>query len=426
MPTEPLFLRLDSSSIADRIRSARQTICYAGPGIHLPPAQAIAEVAKRHDPPVITVCLDFCENALRLGFGNLDAVRALTDSGIVVNSAPGLRAALLIVDGNGFMFTPNALYLEADTSTDSAPNAMRLGRDQVSEVLARFSPAAKAIAKAMAATPAERDRIESLPIEVDTEPVTQAVIETVADRLDEAPPVAFDVARQVRVYYAYLQYVELKLIGAAIHRHRLAMPPALLELGQGDDLEGRWRTTVDLIQRDSDLSSKKLEDELRRIRDDFTRSLGKDHGRVLLKSQKERFARRIESLKTKLESHQAKVSEKLQETLGTSRKQIVEHYVPLVIRDPPDALLGQISRPAPTEDDARRWIDYELSLVFPDAESLISKMELIVRYKDVTIETLRAPDFAKAIQAAFPGVDWDRAHREFVAASEAGGKARPT
>lgn len=419
---ETLFVRLDTTKLAELIRHAKESICYAGPGIHLPPAQAIAEAARRHDPPVVTVCLDFCENSLRLGFGDLEAVRVLSDAGIVVNSAPGLRAALLIVDGNGFMFTPNALYLESDTTSDGAPNAMRLGRDQVSEVLARFSPAAKAIAKAMAATPTERQRIENLPVEVNTEPVTQSVIKKVADRLDEAPPVAFDVARQVRVYYAYLQYVELKLVGAAIHRHRLAMPPALLALGQGDDLEGRWRTTFDLIQRDSELSSKKLEGELRLIRDNFTRSLGKDHGRVLLKSQKERFALRIKSLKAKLEAHQKKVVAKLQETLDTSREQIVEHYVPLATRTPPDALLGQISRTDPTADDVRRWIDSELDLVFPDAKSLISKMELNVRYKDVTIETLRAPDFGTAIKLAFPGVDWERAHREFLAASEAGSK----
>jgi hypothetical protein len=35
-------------------------------------------------------------------------------------------------------------------------------------------------------------------------------------RLEEAPPVSFDVARQVRVFNAYLHYVELNLSGAPI------------------------------------------------------------------------------------------------------------------------------------------------------------------------------------------------------------------
>jgi hypothetical protein len=49
--------------------------------------------------------------------------------------------------------------------------------------------------------------------------------------LKEAPPVRFDLARQVRVFEPYLQYVELSLTGAAIQRHRLAIPPSIQKLG---------------------------------------------------------------------------------------------------------------------------------------------------------------------------------------------------
>jgi hypothetical protein len=44
------------------------------------------------------------------------------------------------------------------------------------------------------------------------------------DALEEAPPMPFDITRQARVFNAYLQYIELKLSGAAIQRHRLANP----------------------------------------------------------------------------------------------------------------------------------------------------------------------------------------------------------
>jgi len=55
------------------------------------------------------------------------------------------------------------------------------------------------------------------------------VFAAVERRLEEAPPVRFDVARQVRVFNAYLQYVELKLTGAAIQRHRLSIPSSTPE-----------------------------------------------------------------------------------------------------------------------------------------------------------------------------------------------------
>ncbi len=52
----------------------------------------------------------------------------------------------------------------------------------------------------------------------------------------EVPPVEFDIARQVRVFNAYLQYVEMKLSGAAIQRRRFAIPQSIQKLGGSKDL----------------------------------------------------------------------------------------------------------------------------------------------------------------------------------------------
>ena len=116
------------------------------PGVQKEPAEAIAALARRIGPELITVCIDFDERVMRMGFGELSAVKILREAGIVVGSTPGLRTGLIIVDGEGYIFTPTALYLEADQRKTGAPNALRLSRDQVTEALARLSPAAKVIA----------------------------------------------------------------------------------------------------------------------------------------------------------------------------------------------------------------------------------------------------------------------------------------
>lgn len=81
-------------------------------------------------------------------------------------------------------------------------------------------------------------------------------------------------------------------------------------------------------------------------------------------------------------------------------------------------MLGQLSRGTPTEEDARRWLESELSRVFPEAEEIIQKMQLDVRYKDVTFETLNQENFLELVQEAFPMVDWDKTYQEFRAAGE--------
>jgi hypothetical protein len=60
----------------------------------------------------------------------------------------------------------------------------------------------------------------------------------------------------------------------------------------------------------------------------------------------------------------------------------------------------------------------QLDTVFPNADDLIQKMELVRTYKDVTFETLNRQDFLPLIRKAFPTVNWEKAYKEFRAAGE--------
>jgi hypothetical protein len=72
--------------------------------------------------------------------------------------------------------------------------------------------------------------------------------------------------------------------------------------------------------------------------------------------------------------------------------------------------------------DVCRWLDTMLAREFPSAEELIQKMQLVVRYKDVTFETLNHRHFLESVKGAFPDVDWDKAYEEFKAAGEVAAK----
>lgn len=418
MNIDALFCSLSPLRIAELIRSAQRAVCYAAPGIQLDLAQAMVEAAGRLGKEMLTVSLDFDDRVMRMGYGDIGAVTLLLDAGILVNSSPGLRTALVVVDNEGYIFTPTALYLEAEPSDGAASNAMSMSGEQVAQALARLSPAAKAIAVAQAKTPEAKQQIEALTVDVVSAPITVAKLAEVKISLKEVPPVRFDLARQVRVFEPYLQYVELSLSGAAIQRHRMAIPLSIQKLGGSKDLENRLRTTFELIEKGSKLSSKPLEDALNEIRKNFTPSLGKDHGRVVLKAAKPHLVERLTEFRTKLEAHQKAVEADLQKHLDTSREQIVAYYQARVIEAKLDALLGQSLNGEISEVAAKKWLNGELDKVFPSAETLIQEMKLDERYKDVTFETLNRKDFLESVKDAFPNVDWDKAYSEFKAAGQ--------
>ena len=413
---KPIFTSLSSRSMAHRIRACQKRVCYAAPGIQDEPAAALVELKTRHHPINISVSLDFDERTLRMGYGSLSAVESLRDAGIEPTHSPGFRSAILIVDDEGWVFTPTALYLEAEPQSDETPNGVSLTAGQVREILIRLSPAAREEAIATATTPEEAARLESIPLEVGDRPLDDDHFAKVKEAIETAPPVKFDVARQVRVFEPYLQYVELSLTGAAVDRHRVQIPKSLQNLGSSKDLEGRLKTTFDLVEKGGAMSSKGLEDELNQIRRDLTPSLGKDHGRVVLKAAKSHLLKRLGELRLKLEAYQGKVEQELQKKLDESRVQVIEYYLPLARANRPDALIGRLLWVE--DEDIRHWIQEELGSVFPNARDLIQKMTLEERFKDVTFETLNRPDFLESVKTAFPRIDWEKTYNDFKAAGE--------
>ncbi len=422
MCSDSFFCHMSSKRIAQLIQRSRSPICYSAPGVQPVVAKAMEKAAKTIGPDLITVWIDFDERVMRMGYGDINAVETLKNAGIIVRHAAGLRSAFIIADGQGYAFTPTPLYLEAEPGKDIR-NALRLTQDQIIEALSRLAPGARDIAVAMAQDEAEKLKILSLPEESDFSPVDAQMFDQVDQGLKEAPPAKFDVARQVRVFEPYLQYVELSLTGAAIQRQRVAIPPQIQKLGGTRDLEGRLKTTFELIEKRGKLSSKPLEDELNQIRKDLTPSLGKGYGRAVLKGAKEHLQKRLEQLEDKLSNHQDMIQKELQKEIDQSKRQVVDYYIKRALDTPPDVLIGQSLSGRPTKEDAACWLKSELDKVFPVAESLIRKMSLQVSYKDVTYETLNQENFLEAVKSAFPRIDWDRTYNEYKAAKETGGEA---
>jgi hypothetical protein len=417
MNKDQFFCHLNSAEIANLIMTAQKSVVYAAPSIQLKSATAMVNISEQLGVEMLTVTLDIDEWVLRMGYGKLEAIQKLQDANIVISHSPQIRGGLLIVDDQGFSFTPTALYLEAENNNPDAYNAIRLTSEQVKEALARLSPVAKCIAIAQAKTQEEKQKLKEISVDIPSKPLEQSRLEEVSKSIKEVPPVEFDIARQVRVYSSYLQYVEISLTGAAIQRHKLVIPKELQMFGVNNkEIENRLRTTFDLLDKSSSLSSKTLEDELNKIRDDFAPSLGKNHGRVLLQSSKKLFKERIAEFETKLKQHIDDVKKSLETELDNSKSVIAEYYLPFVKNAKPDSLSASFMG-EPTDDKIKEWIKGEfLDSAFPKLDKLT--MKLNVSYKDVTFETLNQNDFLEAVKKAFPYENWDKTYQEFQAAAQ--------
>ena len=407
--TDELYCHLSSRDLAELIQGAEHQVCFVAPGIQMEPASAMAAVAKRIGSDRLAVVLDFGEHVFRMGWGKLEAVEELRKAGIRIGDALGLRSGLVIVDLEGYSYTPTAELLESESR--SGLNALRLSPGQVRHLVGRLVSVSSDDA-------GNEVRVVDLPGE--TREVVEEQFKEVKLRLEEAPPVKFDVARQVNVFSPYLQFVELSLRGARVDRKRYAIPRTLTEVGRFRDLDGRMKTTFDLIAEESrnTVSAHEIEAQLECIRDEYTRALPREigKGRVFLKARKAEMKARIRDLGKDLDMHQNRLEGVPAGILDDSRWRVIQYYERLVSRSPPHGLRLQCGD-ALRSADVQLWIGGCLSN-FPSVDSVVQKMKLHVDYKDVTYETLTNEGFVDWVAGAFPDVDGDRPFHEVKAAKE--------
>ena len=221
MKNLPLLSALSDARIAKIVMNATRRVVYAAPGIQKQPADALIAVSRKETPPYLTVSLDFDERTLRMGYGSLEAVKKLREAGISITDSPGFRSGILIVDGSGWVFTPIAWYLEEEPQSDETPNAIELSPAQVEEFAIRLCPATREEAIQSQKDPKLAQEIADLPHEFGINEISMEDFAKVEKAIQIAPPVKFDVVRQVRVFEPYLQYGEMKLTGAAIQKHKV-------------------------------------------------------------------------------------------------------------------------------------------------------------------------------------------------------------
>jgi len=355
--SENVFTLMSSDKMAHLISTASERVVVAVPAIREKVATALVEASLRLGMGHVAIVVDCDDEVFRLGYGDFAAVQMLREHGVEIRQCSGLRVGVLICDARAWVFTPTALYVQPEVHSDETPNAVQLTGSDVDRLLVSIIPAepddtsvpeaadAPEMGNGLVSDEAEPHEGSNADVvgtpEIGNAYVSDAVIAKTGESLEVAPPIAFDIARQVRVFQPYIQYLEISLKGCSIQRKRVTIPKSIQKL-QAKDIEDRLQTTFELIEKSSSVSSRKLEDELNQVRDDFTRSLGKPWGRVILKTARSIFDERIKALRERLAQHKEQVQAELEKHLVKSKEAVVDYYLPLFEKEPPDALLGQL------------------------------------------------------------------------------------
>lgn len=427
----PVFVQLTTADLCRELTAARRSVTFIGPSISDPLAAAVIAKAGELGFDAITVVLDYDENIFRLGYGMAEAVRMLLEAGIPVRKQPGLRISLLLVDEHGWALHQSPMAVE-DPNTPMH-NAITLLPQQVREINASviLQPNSMLARLRTEHLPTQEHSLtvetvqgrqpEQHPPEIGATQLSRDEEQRVFDTIKTNPPLGFELQRQVNVYKAHLQFVEIELIGGHIESHTLKLPKSLREelFGKDKKLQDRLRASYRLIDSQELAGLSEIREDVKNLRN-LSKPLNEQLGRVLLSVHKKAFMKRIEAIEEKIARFRVKGLDALDKEIDKSLAGLAAAFADRVALNPPDDLLfGQSDRIS--AKDAKAWLVANMKKYAPSANSLMQNIKLYYTFKDVTYEMLKNPDFQQKIAEVYPRESWAKLLEESVAAKSRSG-----
>ncbi|MFK0570278.1 hypothetical protein [Endozoicomonas sp.] len=406
-----IFQGISPEEISLFIKQAKHHIVYSAPSISDVVATALINRLNDLGQNNCTVILDYDEHVFRLGYGVNEAVEMLFNAGIAIRKQKGLRIGTFLVDDRGWVFNLAPMAVESQDSIEGY-NAIQLHPDQVQAIFRSVKPQEKP-RRVNALFDPEKD----IPgVEIGSTLIEPEEINQITRIINENPPQAFNLQRVVQVYQTHLQFVEIEFEGGNIEQRVLQFSSDLKKaLFSGNKEVGkRVRASYKLVEGLELKEFQAIKSELNELREHFAPSLGKQLGRVILKTRKSEFQNHIAELEKQLNDFKESAIDTINQGIDDSISALARELTPSIKNNPPTQLVGQCSNI--TDEIAKTFLVKILNKNAPDAETLLKNTKLHCTYKDVTLEMLRNEDFQAKIKEKFPYESWVKPFDEEKAA----------
>lgn len=389
-----LFTVASDETLRSMILSAKERLVLVAPGLSKEVALALADRIKSDGgPPELSVTLDVDPEVCRLGYGDIesfDLLRPIFASRTrVLQTQPGVRIGLVVSDSDVLVYSPTPELIEAGSSSDEKPNAIRI---------TGIGPRELALACG-----ANDVQVLGLGQEVGLNELTEEAVEEAKADLEENPPRRFDLVRLERVFNYKLEFVEFSIEQFRLNTRSVSLPASLLGLAD-KDLNDRLRNTFRVFEsgvpfefKISDpadpkaevkVTEKWLADEAGRIRRDYFIPLGSSsYGNLILKRMKTAFQQKVVRLETLMQCYAAKVRESIAAEIQGTRENLAKALY-LILKEAPPADWTKYSVSGKlTEDEIRQRLDDELGQAFEKVQESFSPRVTCI-FKGVQYETI--------------------------------------
>jgi len=406
-----LFHQLNTEKLCQLVRNAQRRVAFIGPALTQDLAAALVSKHIAFGDQDVTIILDYNEEIFRLGYGEHAAIEMLREKHIPIRRQSGMRISALLVDDHAWVLHQSPMAVE-DPNADVC-NAITLQPEQVS-ALARAVGVGASIPDSSSEDEDHSPEDEEIgdecsasdidaTIEIGRELLPVEDVKAVKKRLDDNPPQAFDLQRHVKVYTSLIQFVEVEFEGGRIEQSTIKLPARIRDavFGENKEIETRLSASYRLLDSATLEGLDAIKREVKILRE-FTKSLNKRLGSVMLRSRRKEFMTQHDAITKQIENWKKGATKQLESELKKSVDALIEAVVDRFLENPPHDFFHCYPSPA-TRKNALEYLQEQVTRAAPNAEKLVGKIHLHCTFKDVTYEMLKNDkEFITGVCKAFP------------------------
>lgn len=413
------LVRVDKDSLINFIDQAQQKLIVIKPAYYSYEIKALLGAAKREVE--CKVFLESSDQSTRFGFGDTEALKLIFENSHIINTkaVDRIRMAVVVVDDETLLFSPDILFMEQENKQNDFPNGVVCGVEITDSILKEV----EAIEIGSLAE-VKGEKVVLFPggrVSCKGNNDMRSEIKESLDKLRVNPPVDPTKLRKVNFYRNNYKLVKLTVCGVKIKNKRLNLRQFIALLKNQDKrLLQSWRifTPEDVKQLEDTVF---FHEELKTIEEEYLSDAGR-FGFIIKTEDVSEFKKKLDAMKREYTEYlkgnkdKGKTKDKnrfvkralksdkdnradINKILANSKVKLITHLKDIATRDPEfDNCFRKLNRHLdkriieglPVANARSQFIEEFIDniLKFPGKEEIVDHIDIKVDIYDASDELL--------------------------------------
>jgi hypothetical protein len=389
-----LLDKIDDNQLIELMKKSKNRVYLSLPSLYLPMTKRIIDEVNASD---IGIIVDFSEEKIRDGFGDIDSIMMLKKSRIKLRSLSNNMVSFIICDDMGYFLFPKSKYSH---ETEENINAVIMNEETVSAVIDYFFKTEPEI-KNDINTETEIDKSKDITPKFQAKEISETIFNQVKDNIVNNPPLDPDFKKILNVYRTKLEFVEFQFDGANIASQKVNIPSRLLPFKDEAiirRLETKFVLFKNIENREEFKKFAAIKETVKKLRNTYLLPFSARKKSFIDKTRKKDFLSQVEKCRKDLLDTKQSLSKALNDEMIKSKEQFVKELQDFFNMYPDNQQQDIINdRDSINLVNKNKATEIVYRINYPNIDKLLKDIDMKCYFYDITYNELKDDNFLESL-----------------------------